>query len=175
MAVRGSDGASAGLTVWCQYNKGKCERSLGVAPHYSQLQRHEERDKEGLYDLVLTQAAQREQRRTSSCEANDSLIADVNVDLYCFQSFNCFNPPGLPRAGNVTLQPLSLPRQFKPYRREKSIQVFVTRFVSFQYTGVFQRNAFCCIVVSEMTPSPNLAALFSCGQGTNFNAKAGHC
>ena len=58
---------------------------------------------------------------------------------------------------------------------KKSIQVFVTRFVSFQYTGVFQRNAFCCIVVSEMTPSPNLAALFSCGQGTNFNAKAGHC
>ena len=55
MAVRGSDGASVGL-----YNKGKCERSLGVAPHYSQLQRHEERDKEGLYDLVLTQVAQRE-------------------------------------------------------------------------------------------------------------------
>lgn len=76
----------AGLTIWCQYNKGKCERSLGVAPHYSQLQRHEERDKEGLYDLVLTQIAQREQRRTSSCEANDSLTADVNVDLYCFQS-----------------------------------------------------------------------------------------
>ena len=148
MAVRGSDGASAGLTVWCQYNKGKCERSLGVAPHYSQLQRHEERDKEGLYDLVLTQAAQREQRRTSSCEANDSLIADVNVDRYCFQSFNCFNPPGLPRAGNVTLQPLSLPRQFKPYRREKKYPSFCYSFRKFSIHGRFSKKCillYCCI------------------------------